>query len=401
MIRPAIAMLAACLIAAGPARAQFPNNTVKVGVLTDLSGPFSDQVGKGSVTAAQMAAEDFMAEQKDLKAEIISADHQNKPDIGVNIARQWADQEGVAAIVDLPNSGVALAVANVLKEKNRVLLASSTATSSFTGKACTPIGVQWVLDTWALGHSTVDAIMSPAANTWFFLTVDYALGLSLEGDASEAVKAAGGKVLGAIRSPLGTADFSSPLLEAQASGAKVIALANTGTDVSNAVKQAAEFGVIRKGVQVAALFVQLSDIHALGLQVAQGLQLTAAFYWDLNDDTRAFSKRFGERMGGRMPTEDQAGVYASTLHYLRSVHAHPTMDGAAAVAAMRTTPLQDKLFQSTEIRIDGRVIHPMYVFRVKTPEESKGPYDYYTLVHKVPAERAFRPLADGGCPLVK
>jgi branched-chain amino acid transport system substrate-binding protein len=402
MTRPLAALFAAALaVAPLAARAQFPNDTVKVGVLTDMSGPFSDQVGAGSVLAARMAAEDFSADSHGLKAEIIFGDHQNKPDVGVNLARQWVDRDGVAAIVDLPNSGVALAVSNLMREKNRVTLASSSATSDLTGKACAPTTVQWVMDTWAEGHSTARAMMAEKRDTWFFLTVDYALGLALERDASEALKSLGGKVVGAVRSPLGTADFSSPLLEAQASGAKVLVLANTGADAINAVKQAAEFGIASKGAQVAALFMQVSDIHSIGAQVAQGIELTTGFYWDRDDDTRAWSKRFAARMNGRMPTEDQAGVYAATLHYLRGVRDNRTMDGDKAVAAMRATPLDDKLFKTTEIRVDGRVIHPMYLFRVKTPAESKGEWDLYTLVQTIPADQAFRPLADGGCPLVK
>jgi branched-chain amino acid transport system substrate-binding protein len=383
------------------ARAQFPNDTVKVGVLTDMSGPFSDQVGRGSVTAAQMAAEDFNAEGKGPKAEIVFGDHLNKPDIGVTIARQWVDQEGVAAIVDLPNSGVALAVSNLMREKHRVTLASSSATSDLTGKSCAATTVQWVMDTWAQGHSTAQAMMARKLDTWFFLTVDYALGQALERDASEALVAAGGKVLGAVRSPLGTSDFSSPLLQAQSTGAKVVVLANTGADAINAVKQAAEFGMAQGGTQLAALFMQVSDIHSLGLAAAQGLELTTGFYWDLTDDTRAFAKRFAARMGGKMPTEDQAGVYAATLDYLRAIRGTPTMDGEQAVAAMKKLVPDDKLFKSTEIRADGRVIHPMYLFRVKKPAESKSEWDLYSLVATIPADKAFRPLADGGCPLVK
>ena len=402
MIRYAVALLAATLATLPlAAHAQFPNDTVKVGVLTDMSGPFADQVGEGSVTAARMAAEDFAADSHGLKVEIVFGDHQNKPDVGVALARQWVDENNVAAVVDLPNSGVALAVANLLKEKNRVTLASSSATSDLTGKACAPTTVQWVMDTWAQGNSTARAMMAEKRDTWFFLTVDYALGQALERDASEALKRVGGNVLGAVRSPLGTTDFSSPLLQAQSSGAKAVVLANTGADAINSVKQAAEFGVSSKGAQVAALFMQLSDIHSVGAQVAQGLVLTTGFYWDMNDDTRAWSKRFAERMHGRMPTEDQAGVYAATLHYLRSVRDNRTMDGAKAVAAMRNTPMDDKLFKSTQLRIDGRVLHPMYLFRVKSPAESKGEWDLYTLISTTPADQAFRPLNDGGCPLVK
>ena len=384
------------------ARAQLPGNIVKVGVLTDMSGPFSDQVGQGSVAAARMAAEDFNAEAKDgPRAEIIAGDHLNKPDVGVTLARQWVDQENVAAIVDLPNSGVALAVSTLMREKNRVALASSSATSDLTGRACSPNTVQWVLDTWAQGHSTGQAMMARKLDTWFFLTVDYALGQALERDAREAVTSLGGKVLGAVRSPLGTTDFSSPLLEAQSSGAKVVVLANTGADAINAVKQAAEFGLAQNGTQLAALFMQSSDVHSLGLPAAQGLELTSGFYWDLNDDTRGFAKRFAARMGGRMPTEDQAGVYAAVWHYLHAIRAHPTIDGGLAVAAMKQLPPDDKLFKTTQIRVDGRVVHPMYLFRVKKPGESTGEWDLYTLVATIPADQAFRPLAEGGCSLVK
>jgi branched-chain amino acid transport system substrate-binding protein len=399
--RSALALAAALALLPAAARAQFPGDTVKIGVLTDMSGPFSDQVGQGSVTAARMAAEDFNAEAAGkpgaLKAEIVYGDHLNKPDIGVGIARQWVDQDGVAAIVDLPNSGVALAVSNLMREKHRVTLASSSATSDLTGKFCAPTTVQWVMDTWAQGHATAQAMSARKLDTWFFLTVDYALGQALERDASAAITALGGKVLGAVRSPLGTADFSSPLLQAQATGAKVIVLANTGADVINAVKQAAEFGLTQNGTQLAALFIQSSDVHSLGLAAAQGLELTTGFYWDRTDDTRAFAKRFAARMGGRMPTEDQAGVYAATAHYLRAVRGTPTLDGAQAVAAMKKLKPDDKLFESTEIRADGRVIHPMYLFRVKTPAESKGEWDLYTLVATIPAATAFRPLAEGGC----
>jgi branched-chain amino acid transport system substrate-binding protein len=403
--RSALALAAALALLPAAARAQFPGDTVRIGVLTDMSGPFSDQVGQGSVTAARMAAEDFNAEEAGkpgaLKAEIVYGDHLNKPDIGVGIARQWVDQDGVAAIVDLPNSGVALAVSNLMREKHRVTLASSSATSDLTGKFCAPTTVQWVMDTWAQGHATAQAMSTRKLDTWFFLTVDYALGQALERDASAAITALGGKVLGAVRSPLGTADFSSPLLQAQATGAKVIVLANTGADVINAVKQAAEFGLTQNGTQLAALFIQSSDVHSLGLAAAQGLELTTGFYWDRTDDTRAFAKRFAARMGGRMPTEDQAGVYAATAHYLHAVRGTPTMDGAQAVAAMKKLKPDDKLFESTEIRADGRVIHPMYLFRVKTPAESKGEWDLYTLVATIPAATAFRPLAEGGCVMEK
>ncbi len=398
-IGPSLLAVALLLPLAG--RAQIPDNTVKVGVLTDLSGPFSDQVGRGSVAAAEMAAADFAPEAKGLKVQILSADHQNKPDVGVSIARQWVDRDGVDAIVDLPNSGVALAVNTVMKEKNRVALASSSATSDLTGPACSPVTVQWVLDTWSLGHSTVAAMLQQHADSWFFLTVDYALGQLLERDATQAIKAGGGTVLGAVRSPLGTSDFSGPLLQAQSSGAKVVALANTGADAINSIKQAAEFGLTKQGARLAGLFLQLTDVDSIGLKQAQGLLLTAAFYWDLNDDTRAWSRRFAEKMGGRMPTEDQAGVYSATLAYLRAVRDAGTIDGAKVVAQMKQTPVQDKLFGPVTIRQDGRAVHAMYLFQVKSPAESQAKWDYYKLVQTIPGEQAFRPMADGGCPLVK
>ena len=310
---------ALCLIAGAlgvlPVRAEIPDNTVRIGVLTDMTGPFADQVGAGSVAAAKLAAEDFAGESKGLKVEILSADHQNKPDIGAGIAAKWVDQDGVDAIVDLPNSGVALAVAGVMRDKHRVALASSSMSSAITGKACAPTTVQWVSDTWVQGASTVAAMLKAGADTWYFITVDYALGQALQGDATTALNAAGGKVLGSSRLPLGTTDFGSPLLEAQGSGAKVLALANTGADAINAVKQAQEFGLTKSGTKLAALFMMISDIQSIGLPAAHGLQLTEAFYWDLNDDTRAWSRRFAERMNGRMPTQNHAGVYSATLAY--------------------------------------------------------------------------------------
>jgi branched-chain amino acid transport system substrate-binding protein len=400
MLRAVLAF-AICMFAL-PAWAQIPNDTVRIGVLTDMSGPFADQVGAGSVAAAKLAAEDFAPESHGLKVEILSADHQNKPDVGAGIARRWVDQEGVDAIVDLPNSAVALAVANILNAKHRVTLASSSLTSDLTGKACSPTTVQWTSDTWAQGASTVHAMMAHGLNTWYFITVDYALGHTLERDATTALTKAGGTVLGATRHPLGTADFSSPLLAAQSSGAKVIALANTGADAINAVKQAGEFGLTTSGkTRLAALFMQISDIHSLGLQVAKGLQLTAAFYWNLNDNTRAFSKRFAAQMNGRMPTEDQAGVYSATLAYLRAVREAGTVEGERVVQTMRRAPIQDKLFGTVAIRLDGRAVHNMYLFQVKTPAESTGPWDYYSLVQTIPGEAAFRPLDHGGCKLVE
>jgi branched-chain amino acid transport system substrate-binding protein len=383
----------------GPsAFAEIPNGTIRIGVLTDMTGPFADQVGAGSVTAARMAAEDFAAEGNGLRVEVFAADHQNKPDIGVAIARRWVDDDGVDAIVDLPNSGVALGVVGVMKEKHRVALASSSMSSAITGKACAPTTVQWVSDTWAQGVSTVSAMRKAGGNTWYFITVDYALGQALESDATTALLAEpGGKVLGSSRLPLGTTDFGSPLLAAQTSGAKVLALANTGADAINAVKQAAEFGLTNSGVKLAALFMMLSDVDSLGLAAAQGLQLTEAFYWDLNDQTRAWSKRFADRMNGRMPTQNHAGVYSATLAYLRAARDGGTIVGEQAVEAMRKAPIDDPLFGTVTIRPDGRAVHDMYLFQVKTPAESKGRWDFYSLRQTIPGDVAFRELGAGGC----
>ncbi len=392
-------LLAACLTAS-VAHAETPGDRVRVGVLTDMSGPFTDEVGAGSVAAARLAAQDFAAESGGLTVEIIAADHQNKPDVGSAIARRWLGEEGVGAVVDLPNSGVALAVATVAHDLHRVALASSAMTSALTGKSCLPTTVQWVSDTWVQGRSMAAGLVPQGGRSWYFLTVNYALGLALETDAREAVEALGGVVVGANRQPLGTTDFAAPLLQAQNSGAGVLALATTGTDMINAVKQAREFGVTPK-MTPAALFAELTDIEAMGLAVAQGLELTEAFYWDLNDGTRAWSRRFAAVMGGRMPTEDQAGVYSATLAYLRAVRDARTIEGEQVVAAMRRAPIDDPLFGRVTIRADGRAVHDMYRFRVKSPAESGGPHDVYVPLATIPAAAAFRPLAAGGCPLVK
>jgi branched-chain amino acid transport system substrate-binding protein len=392
------ASLAAAL--AGSALAEVPGNSVKVGVLSDFSGPFADQAGKGSFIAAQMAAEDFAKESKGLKAEIIFADHQNKPDVGSAIARRWVDQENVAAIVDLPNSGVALAVNTVMKEKNRTMLASGSATSDLTGKFCQPTTVQWALDTWALGNAMGSAITERGGKSWFFVSFDYALGKALQRDTTEAIQKQGGKVLGAVTHPLGTTDFSSYLLQAQASGADVIALGDTGADAINAIKQIAEFNILSGNKKLAALFMQIVDIDALGLKASQGLLLSEAYYWDLNDSTRTWSKRFAERMDGRMPTINHAATYSATIAYLRAVQAAQTIEGDKVVAQMETAEIDDPLFGKVRVRKDGRAIHTMFVFEVKKPEESKGRYDYYKLVRTIPAEEAFRPIDKGECPMI-
>ncbi|WP_439814927.1 ABC transporter substrate-binding protein [Zavarzinia sp. CC-PAN008] len=389
-------------IATGAAHAEMSGNVIKLGVMNDMSGLYADIAGQGSVVAAQMAVEDFGGKVGDTPVEIISADHQNKADIGASLARQWYDVEGVDAILDVPTSSVALAVAEVTREKNRVLLNSGAATSDLTAAKCTPNTVHWTYDTWALANGTGRAVVANGGDTWFFITADYAFGHALERDTSAVVQAGGGTVVGTVRAPLNTADFSSFLLQAQASGAKIVGLANAGGDTINSIKQAAEFGIVAGGQKLAGLLIFLSDVHSLGLETAQGLQLTAAFYWDLNDDTRAFAKRFAERHGGRMPTMIQAGVYASTLHYLKAVQALGSDgDGAAVVAKMKDLPTEDALFGKGQVRIDGRTIHDMYLFEVKTPAESTGPWDYYKLVSTIPADKAFRPLAEGGCPLVQ
>ena len=398
------AALALCL-ATSPAPAQsLDNRPIRIGVLNDMSGPFADLSGKASVTAAQMAAEDFMAEQgpAGLKVEVIGGDHQNKADIGAALARQWVDQDNVAAVIDVPNSAVALAVNKVMLDKDRTFLASSSATSDLTGAQCAPTTVQWTFDTWALAHGTVGALVKQGAKTWFFIAADYAFGTALTRDATAVVKAGGGTVLGDVKAPLGTSDLSSFILQAQSSGADVVATANSGDDASNTVKQASEFGVGRDGHQkLAALLFFLTDVRSLGLETAQGLLLTEAFYWDLNDKTRAWSQRFAARTGGRMPTMNHAGVYSETMAYLRAVAAEKTLSGRAVVARMVATPIDDPLFGPTTIRRDGRAVHDMFLFRVKKPSDSKGPYDLYDVVATIPAAEAFRPMAEGNCPLVK
>ena len=393
----------AAVVLLAPAAWADPLGTIKIGVLNDMSGPYADLSGKGSVVAAQMAADDFAAEAGPgaPKVEILSADHQNKADVGASIARSWVDRDGVAAVVDVPNSAVGLAVNQVMRDKDRAFLASSTAVSDLTGPQCAPTTVQWTFDTWALAHGTARALTQQGSKTWFFIGVDYALGASLVRDASAVVKANGGSVLGDVRAPLGTADLSSYLLQAQSSGAQVIATANSGNDAVNTIKQAVEFGIGRGGKQrMAGLLMFDTDVEAMGLQTAQGLLLTEAFYWDLNEATRAWSKRFAAKDGGRMPTMNHAGVYSETLAYLRAAAAIGSISGKAVVAKMEAAPIDDALFGPTTIRKDGRAVHAMYLFRVKSPAESKGPYDLYDLVQTIPAAEAFRPMSEGGCPLV-
>jgi branched-chain amino acid transport system substrate-binding protein len=385
-------------LASSPGYAQV---SVKLGVLTDAAGPYSDLSGEGSVTATRMAVEDFNTEAKGIKAEVVYADHQNKPDVGAAIARRWFDQENVDVILDIANSGVGLAVSQLARDKDKLFLATGTGTSDLTGKACSPNTIQWTFDTYATSHGTGAAVARAGGDSWFFITADYALGHALERDTTEVVREAGGSVLGGVKHPINTSDFSSFLLRAQASNAKVIGLANGGADTINAIKQASEFGLTANGTKLAALLGFITDVHSLGLAVAHGLVLTEAFYWDLNDQTREFSKRFAARSKGRVPTQIQAGAYSATLHYLKAVEALKSSATGPVIAKMKATPTQDPLFGSGYVREDGRKMHDMYLFEVKTPEESKAPWDYYKTIATIPAESAFRPLSQSACPLIK
>src|SRR5882724_6777330 len=389
------------LVAAGPAAAQMSDGVIKIGVLNDQSSLYADLAGQGSVVAARMAVEDYGAEKKGLKVEIVSADHQNKPDVGSQIARQWFDADKVDVIVDVPNSGVALALNQIARDKGKALLISGAATADLTGKACSPNTVHWTYDTWMLANGTGNAIVKTGGDTWFFLTADYAFGHALERDTEAVVLKTGGKVLGKVRHPLNTQDFSSFLLQAQSSKAKIIGLANAGGDTTNSIKQAAEFGIVKGGQNLAGMLVFLSDIHGLGLDKAQGLIFTETFYWDLNDQTRAFASRFAAANSGKYPTMVQAGVYSAITHYLKAVTALKGDDGTKVIAKMKELPTDDPLFGKGTVRADGRKLHPAYLVEVKKPSESKGPYDYYKIRATIPADQAFRPMSEGGCSLVK
>lgn len=394
---------AALLASASLAQAQYTDGTIKIGVMNDQSGTYADLSGQGSVWAARKAIEDFCKTTKcHDKIEVVFADHQNKPDIGSNVVRQWYDVDKVDVVVDVPTSSVALAVNTITKDKNKVFLVSGAAASNITGKDCTANTIHWTYDTWALANGTGQAIVKTGGDTWFFITADYAFGHALEADTAAVVERNGGKILGKVRHPFPAQDFSSFLLQAQASKAKIIGLANAGADTTNAIKQASEFGIVAGGQNLAGLLVFITDVHALGLKTAQGLIFTEAWYWDQNDTNRAFAKEFGAANKGNMPTMVQAGVYSSIYHYLKAVHELKSdADGAAVVAKMKATPTDDKLFGKGTIRADGRKIHDMYLFEVKKPEESKGPWDYYKQRAVIPAAEAFRPIAQGGCPLVK
>ena len=377
------------------------NGATRIGVLNDMSSVYADFQGPGSVLAAQMAVEDF-AKQSKLKVEIISADHQNKPDVGAGITRRWFDVEGVDMVIDLPNSAVALAVSDIAQEKNKVAIGSGAGTALLTGAKCSPNFVQWTYDTWANGHALARGVLAAGGKSWFFITADYAFGHDLEKQASDEVAASGGKVVGSVRHPLGVNDLSSFILQAQASNADVVALANAGGDTVNTIKQAADFKVGAKQ-KIAALIFDLQSVPAIGLQTAQGLTALNAWYWDMNDQSRAWSRRYQERHPKKMmPNHMQAGVYSGVLHYLKAVEklGSPS-DGRAVVATMKAMPTDDLLFGKGTIRQDGRKIHPMYLLQVKTPAESKSEWDVFKIAGTIPADKAFRPLAEGACPLIK
>ena len=401
MVKRVLITLLALALPLGVAQAQISDGIIKIGVLNDQSGLYADLAGQGSVVAARMAVEDFNAAAKGLKVEIVFADHQNKTDVGSQIARQWYDAEKVDLILDVPNSGIALAVNQIAREKKKALVISSAASSDLTGKACSPNTIHWTYDTWALANGTGNAVVKTGGDSWFFITADYAFGHALERDVEAVVLRNGGKVLGKVRHPLSTQDFSSFLLQAQASKAKIVGLANAGADVTNSIKQGAEFGIVKGGQNFAGLLVFITDVHALGLEKAQGLIFTETFYWDMNEKTRAFAKRFAERNRGIHPTMIHAGAYAGTLHYLKAVEALKSDDGTRAIAKMKEMPTDDPLFGKGVIRADGRKIHPAYLFEVKKPAESKYPWDYYKVRATIPANEAFRPIDQGDCPLVK
>ena len=393
------AVACAAMLMGGTAQAALKSDTITIGVLTDMSGFASDSTGAGSVAAAELAVEDMGGKVNGVPVKIIFADHQNKADIGAAQAQRWVSEGKVDAIVDVPFSSVALAVNEVVRNApHTAFLASGPGSADLTGEKCSPNTVHWTYDTWALANGTAKAVVQKGGDSWFFVTADYAFGQALERDAAATVTASGGKVVGSVRHPPSTQDFSSYLLQAQASGAKIVGLANAVGDTINSVKQAAEFGLTQHQT-LAALLMQLTDVNAVGLPAAQGLYLTEPFYWDLNEATRAFAKRFGAKREGRMPTGNQAGVYSAVLQYLKAMAAADTEDTAPILARMRSAPMADPLFGSTTLRIDGRAVHDMYLFQVKTPAASKAPWDFYQLIQTIPAAEAFRPLNQGHCPL--
>jgi branched-chain amino acid transport system substrate-binding protein len=389
--------VSALALLSGAAQAEISGGAVRIGVMNDQSGLYADLAGQGSVEAARMAVEDV----GDIGAnvEVLSADHQNKPDVGSNIVREWIDVQGVDTIVDVPTSSVALAVTEIVREKNKVFLVSGAATTQLTGEACSPNTIHWTYDTYALAVGTGRAMVQEGGDSWFFITADYAFGHQLEEDTSTVVKEEGGEVLGAVRHPLSSSDFSSYLLQAQGSGAKVIGLANAGTDTTNSIKQAHEFGITQAGQQLASLLLFLTDVNSLGLDVAQGLVLTTGFYWDMNDETRAWSEQFNERVG-QMPTMVQAGVYSAVKHYLEAIKATGSDEPKAVIDQMKATPVNDFFAKNGTIRDDGRMVHDMYLARVKSPDESSGKWDYYEILRTIPGDQAYLPLSESTCSLV-
>jgi branched-chain amino acid transport system substrate-binding protein len=391
--------VSAITLMSGAATAQISGDAVKIGVMNDQSGLYADLAGQGSVEAARMAVEDFGGSVNGAPIEVLSADHQNKPDVGSNIVREWIDVQDVDVIVDVPTSSVALAVTEIVKEKDRVFLVSGAATTELTGAACSPNTIHWTYDTYALAVGTGRAMVQEGGDSWFFITADYAFGHQLEADTAAVVEEEGGQVLGSVRHPLSSSDFSSYLLQAQGSGAKVIGLANAGTDTTNAIKQANEFGITQAGQQLASLLMFLTDIDALGLDVAQGLVMTTGFYWDMDEETRAWSERFNER-AGQMPTMVQAGVYSAVMHYLNAIQEVGSDQAKAVVDQMKATPVHDFFAKNGQVREDGRMVHEMYLARVKTPDESEGRWDYLKILRTIPADQAFLPLEESTCSLV-
>lgn len=383
------------------AHAQFSGNVVKIGVLTDLSGTYSDLAGQGSIEAAKMAIEDFGGKVDGMPIELVSADHQNKADIASAIARKWYDTEGVDAIFDLVTSASGIAVRQISREKGKIDVNSGAGSTALTNDQCSPTGFHWTYDTYALANGTANAVVKQGGNSWYFLTADYTFGNNLQAQTEKVVKANGGNVLGAVKHPFPNADFSAYLLQAQASGAKIIGLANAGSDTINAIKQAKEFGITEGGQQLAGLLVFITDVHSLGLDVAQKMLLTTGYYWDMDDGTRAFAKRFAAKMGGRMPTMVHAGVYSSVTHYLKAVAAAKTDEGMKVADEMRALPIHDFFAKNGHLRADGRMVHDMYLVQVKSPAESKGPWDYYKVLRTIPGDEAYQPLSESTCPLVK
>jgi branched-chain amino acid transport system substrate-binding protein len=396
----AFGLLAAAAICIGTGKAQVSDDVVRIGVLNDQSNVYADLGGQGSVIAARMAIDDVGGKVLGKPIDILVADHQSKADVGASIARQWFDSDKVDLAIGFDNSSVALAVEQVAFQKNRIAIAGAIGTTAFTGKGCTPNEAAWVYDAYALTNTLARSVVKRGQDSWFFITVDYSLGHSLEADATSAVLSSGGKVLGSARHPLNTADFSAYLLQAQASGAKVVALANAGGDMTNATKQANEFGLTRAGQTVVSLLTFITDVHSVGLKAAQGLTFVTAFYWDRDDESRAWSKRFFE-LHRRMPTMGQAAVYSAVRHYLRAIEAAGADEAKAVMAKMREIPVNDFYAKNGRVREDGRMVHDMYFVQVKTPEESTGPWDYYKILSTIPGDQAFRPLDEGGCPLVK